>query len=367
MVARMFGSPTLNRYMLAELVRPLAGSVAVLLALVWLTQSLRFLDLMINKGLSLGTFLYFTLLLVPFLLSFILPIAVFIAACLLFKRLNDEAELPPLFSAGLAGLQILRPLWLAVLLAIVTGYGLSLWAVPASMKAFKDLQTNLRNSEGQVFLEEGTFNQMGDGLMVFLKKRTSRYGMEGLLVHDNRDATNPVTWMAKSGEIIPMLGGTPRLKLVQGIRQDVSPQQVSMLQFKEHTLDLAQSFKLEETRFRERGERTLSELTETEGLPQKYTNQFNAEWHKRLLWPLTPLPFMLMAAAALLQPLVRRRGVMQPLMYGISTMILYQVLLMLAESAATKGNMLILQAQWALPVVFSVVPLWLLREKDMDR
>ncbi len=52
--------------------RHLIGSFLIitlsLVGVMWLTQSLRFVDLIINKGLSVGLFFYMTLLILPGLL-----------------------------------------------------------------------------------------------------------------------------------------------------------------------------------------------------------------------------------------------------------------------------------------------------------
>jgi lipopolysaccharide export system permease protein len=59
---------TLNRidhYILNQLMLALALVTAGLVALIWLTQSLRFIQIIINRGLSPVVFVKLTLLLVP--------------------------------------------------------------------------------------------------------------------------------------------------------------------------------------------------------------------------------------------------------------------------------------------------------------
>ena len=52
---------------------------AALSAAVWLAQSLRLVDLIVNRGLSIDVFLYLALLILPRFLDIVLPIGVFIA------------------------------------------------------------------------------------------------------------------------------------------------------------------------------------------------------------------------------------------------------------------------------------------------
>ncbi len=68
-----------QRYILRQLLGPFLLISVGLTAVIWLTQSLRFIDMIVNKGLSLSSFLYFSMLLLPTFLGVILPIALFSA------------------------------------------------------------------------------------------------------------------------------------------------------------------------------------------------------------------------------------------------------------------------------------------------
>ena len=70
-------------YIMKQISGPLILLTFSFSGVIWLTQSLRFIDLILNKGLSLGLFLYMTLLLLPSLLAIILPIALFVAVLFL--------------------------------------------------------------------------------------------------------------------------------------------------------------------------------------------------------------------------------------------------------------------------------------------
>lgn len=67
----------ITRYIFRQLI---TGTVLVSVALafiVWLTQSLQFLQFVIGKGLDIGTWLQLTTLLLPWFVSVILPAALF--------------------------------------------------------------------------------------------------------------------------------------------------------------------------------------------------------------------------------------------------------------------------------------------------
>ena len=59
---------------------------------IWLSQSLRFVDLIVNKGLPVVTFLYLALLLLPRFLTIVLPIALFCATLFTYNKLMNDSE-----------------------------------------------------------------------------------------------------------------------------------------------------------------------------------------------------------------------------------------------------------------------------------
>lgn len=354
---------TLPRYVLADVVKPTVMALGIMLGLVWLLQSLRFLDLIINKGLGVGVFLHLTVLLIPLLLTFIVPLAVFAGCCYAFRRWQDDNELTAVLAGGKSPMVLLWPALVWAGLAVIAGYVLYLDVLPRSTTAFKDMQHQIRTQEGQLLLEEGTFNQLGDNLMVYLKKRVTPTTLELLLVHDTRNPLQPVTWYARSGEVKVGADGYPQLVLQNGIRQEIGPEQVNMLEFAKYNLDVRQRLGGEvlEERMREQEEFLLPELKQkiatTTNVRER--NELTAELHKRVLWPLTPLPLVLLAAAWLLRAPRRHTSSVRLLVGAGIGAILYQSALMAAYSMAQDGNTFVLHAQWLLPVLTVFGAVWL--------
>ena len=345
---------TLSRYFFWQAVRPTLAALVIILGVVWLLQSLRFLDLIINKGLGLWTFLQLAVLLVPMLLTMIVPLGVFAGCCYALRRWQDDNEITAVLASG-QGPVMLWPLLAWSLVACAFGYWLYLDGLPRSSRAFKDLQYNVRNQEGQLLLEEGTFNQLGDDMMIYLKKRVTPTSLEMILVHDTREPAKPVTWYARSAEVTVGADGYPQLLLKNGLRQEIGGKQVSMLEFTSYNLDVRQrlGMKALEPRARNKEEYLLPELlnlaeTSTDA---RERGKLLAEAHKRLLWPLTPLPMVAIAAGWLLRPARRQVSSLRLTVAAGVCAILYVAALMALGSMAESGNPAILWGQCALPMV----------------
>src|SRR5436190_8521226 len=96
----------LDRYILRQSLSIMLFVTAALSAAVWLAQSLRLVDLIVNRGLSIELFLFLALLILPRFLDIVLPIGAFIAVLFVFNRLTSESELVVMRSAGLGPLEL---------------------------------------------------------------------------------------------------------------------------------------------------------------------------------------------------------------------------------------------------------------------
>src|SRR5271170_1920410 len=135
----------LTRYILRQCFGVMIFVTAALSAAVWLAQSLRLIDLIVNRGLSVDVFLYLAMLILPRFLDIVLPIGVFIAVLFTFNRLTTESELVVMRAAGLSPMALTRPVLALAAIAFAMLMSLSLYVLPVTNQDFKDLQFEIRN------------------------------------------------------------------------------------------------------------------------------------------------------------------------------------------------------------------------------
>ncbi|MEZ5667152.1 MAG: LPS export ABC transporter permease LptF [Alphaproteobacteria bacterium] len=297
-------------YVLRQLLVYVVLITSALTFAVWLTQSLRFVDLIVNRGLTIGAFLYFVLLLLPSLLAAVLPVALFVAALFVYNRMLADNELVVLRAVGFSNLALSRPVLifagvLAVALLLINAY-----LVSASYRAFKDMQYTLRN-EVAAILQEGMFNSVDDGITVYVRARDTEGELYGIFLHDGRDPARRVTAMAERGALVMTEEGA-RVLMVNGTRQELDPQtgQLSTLVFDQYTMDLGVIGEAVEDRFREPTERDLPDLfadprNESEAF---YLNEFRAEGHARISAAIYALTFPMIGLAFLFAGEFSRRS-----------------------------------------------------------
>src|SRR5437763_12234202 len=131
---------SLDRYILRQCLSVTLFVTAALSAAVWLAQSLRLIDLIVNRGLSVEVFLYLALLILPRFFDIVLPIGAFIAVLFVFNKLTSESELVVMRASGLGPVALARPVLLLAGIGFLALLSLSAYILPASTPEFTDLQ-----------------------------------------------------------------------------------------------------------------------------------------------------------------------------------------------------------------------------------
>jgi lipopolysaccharide export system permease protein len=355
----------LDRYLFRQLALALLAVTVGLAALVWLTQSLRFIELVLDRGLSLAVFFELTSLLLPSFFSVILPITTFIVMLFVHLRLAGDRELVVMRAAGLSNWQIARPALALGLLVVAVMALLNFWLVPLSHTAFRQWQFEIRNQLVGVLVQEGVFSTVGSDLTVYARKRDADGTLRGIMVHDQREAGGAVTILAQAGRIGQGPDG-PRVTLYDGVRQQMekgasgAPPRLTVLSFSENSVDLARVARNEETRSRDSRERSIAELLDpdpAEGLRPREIRRFQAEAHQRMASPLTALSFALVGLAVALTGQFRRHGGGIGVVLGIGVMVALLALGLTISNAATRRDGLIWLI-WLHAILPGVISAW---------
>lgn len=313
---------TINRYILRQLVLVTVFVTIALTLAIWLTQSLRLIRLIVNQGMSFGTLLELTLLLLPAFMLIILPIALFLAVLNTYNRLLSDREIVVMRVAGLSNIGIAK---VALALGVVIGLMvlvLSFYLVPASFRKFKDSEIAIRNDFSALLVQEGRFNSFGSKFTIYVRRREKDGELRGILVQDNRKPEKPVTMMAERGAILPSETG-PRIVLLNGNRMEVDRKtgRLSYLSFTRYSFELGALTKAEDKRWRQPAERSLAQLLspdKTSANDRYYYNKLVAEGHARLVSPLYPLALVIVALVCLLFGEFNKRGQLKRIVLAIA-------------------------------------------------
>ncbi len=350
----------LDRYIFRQIFLALLAVTGGLTALIWLTQSLRFVELVVNHGLSFIVFLELTGLLIPSFVAVILPITTFVVVQFIYQRLSGDRELTVMRAAGLSPFAVSRPALAVAVLAVGACYGLNLVVVPASLRAFRDFEWEIRNRVAAFLLQEGVFTPVSPDVTVYVRSRDPSGLLRGILVDDDRDKSSEATVLAETGRLVEGPSG-PQVLLFDGSRQQIDPKtgRLEMLTFKENLIDLTATDQSGAARVADMSEVSLGALLDPHPANPQDVPKWMAEGHKRLASPLTALSYALVALVSVLTGSFRRHGSLLRPFVGVVSMVGLLAMQLLAADVAARNNAL-LPTIWLQAVAPGLVCAWLL-------
>lgn len=345
----------LNIYITRQILTGFLLVTFSLLSILWLTQSLRFVELITNKGLPLGLFVQMTSLLMPRLFVILSPIALFVAVLFVYNRLLSDRELVVMQSAGISPWQNAKAaLFMGIMLSVFNLYVNNI-GIPQAEKAFNELEWKVKNDVSHLMFREGEFTTLQYGLTVFVTTHEKDGSVTGILVNDERNPKSKMTVSAEKGRIVYTDKG-PRLIMINGVRQEITNanSQFSSLSFDRYSVDFGN---MGQKKAKEEGarEKSLSKLFNARSDPNLTPNEVNryiVEGNKRILTPMFNLVFALLACTGLLIGNFNRRGQSKIISVSISAMVLIQALDLAFTNMSAKSLycLPLLYANFAIPL-----------------
>lgn len=303
----------LDRYVLGQLLGPFGFFALIFAMVIWLTQSLRVVDTVVNNNQSGMVFLELSALLLPTVIAIVIPIAAFAGTLLTVNRLYSESELVVMMAAGQSGPSLARPVLLFGVVAMVAMAMLSLYLMPLSANQLRERTAEIRAELASSILREGQFSNPIAGLTIYIRNVASTGDMVGIFVHDARKPEEPITYTADRARLIRD-GDRLQLGMYSGTAQrfEANETNLSVLDFDQLVYDLGpiqqtstrRNLKPEEYFFP-----TLINPPEEiwSGSAKRY-GQLIAEGHDQLSAPLYALTLPLVALAVFLSQGFQRGG-----------------------------------------------------------
>ncbi len=363
---------SLDRYIFRQILGPFLFFVLVFTGVIWLTQSLRVINTVVNNGQSAMVFLEFTALLLPMVLSIVLPISLFAAVLYAINRLFTDSEIVVMMASGLSGTSILRAVTVFGLIVMVAVFAITLYLMPTAQREMRDRITQIRSDVAAAFIREGDFISPDKGITVYLRETGNPGEMFGVFIQDERDPEQIVTYTAERALLIRDEDGT-RLVMFDGIAQSQTTEaaqaqsgDLSILRFQQLAYDLT---KLEGTgrgRARKPSEMYLPQLLtiDAKKARPRGIGDFRAEAHEALSAPLYVLALPLLAVAFVISSGFRRQGFVGRIILAAGVGLGLR-LLGLAAKSTVSGAPDLWPLMYVPPVLGLFAALWMLT--DMRR
>ena len=284
-----------------------------LTATIWITQALRDVDLMTNRGQTILVFVGITSLVIPFLILVIAPIAMVISVGHILNKLSTDSELIVMNAAGMSPWRLFRPFLAVAAVVSVMVFSISAYLGPKSLRILRDWATQVRADLVTNIVQPGRFISLDRGMTFHIRERLPNGQLLGIFVDDRTNPKEQSTFLAEEGEILKNdLGTFLVLKNGSVQRQDQGQRDPAFVVFDRYAFDLSRLAAGNPTRNMSNRERFLWELMRPETAEghssANPSASMRAEMHDRLLAPFYPLAFVVIAYAYLGAPRTTRQS-----------------------------------------------------------
>ncbi len=211
-----------DRYILTETIGTFFGSCMFILFILIMFQALRLAEIFIIHGVSAYLLAKLTFYLSLSFLPAALPLAFLTSVLVGFGRLSADSELIALKSCGMSISRLATPIVFFAIVIVGLSLLLNIRWVPWGEMEFKKTQIKITNTKAVTAVKEGTFTSNFFDLLIFADKvDIPRNRLYRVFIHDEREAKNPMTYVAREAEILPVktssdLSSAIMLKLYNG-------------------------------------------------------------------------------------------------------------------------------------------------------
>lgn len=343
-----------GRYMFRQVTNAFLVILLTLTTVVWLATALKELNLITSQGQGILLFFQMTLLSLPSLMALIAPNAMMMAALYTLDRMNGDSELIVMTASGATVWRIGASLLaLAAIVSVIILLS-NVFVTPATMRALRSFVTQVRADLISQVLQPGHFSSPETGLTFHIRDRAMDGDLLGLLVHDERDSKQVMSYLAERGRIITNDQGSYLVMFdgyVHRYNGETADKGVDIIAFDQNMLDISEFSPKDDSDHELRPrERYISELMypDAKTLANKHdAGQLRSELHERLSTPLYPLVFAFVAIALLGHARTTRENRWGQILsaFGIGVG--------LRVAGLVAGNLVALSA-WAVALVYAI-------------
>jgi len=207
----------IDRYILKELIPPFFIGLLLFTFVLLINRIFKLTDLIVNKGVPLGTVARLFAYIMPSFMTLTIPMAVLLAALVAFGRLSTDSEMIALKATGFSFYRLMAPVMaLAIAACAVTAY-FSLYLGPEKARTFKRDLFILAKTRSVINIEEEVFNDSLKNLVFYTQKTPSPNEMQGVFISDERNPAEPYVIIAQKGVLdVDPATGVAYLDLTNG-------------------------------------------------------------------------------------------------------------------------------------------------------
>ncbi len=323
----------LKTYVLKEHIAPFLLGLAIFSSILFMGRIRELIDWVVNKEVGMGSIMKLMILLLPYLLSYSLPMALLCSTLMAFGRLSQDNEIAALRSSGMNLHSIISPILLVGLLSSLLSICLNDTILPRARYATRSLVKEMGIKNPSLLLKERVYIEEFEKYILHIEKVKGNH-LYGIRIWERKEGVSPTIINAKEGIFSSdPKTGTIRLQLFNGTideRDEEDPQKYRNLRFETKPLTLFVPSDGETSKRSK--DMTINELMEkiSRSREMELIRLYSMEIHRKISLSFASLAFVLIGI-----PLgIRAKQGSRSLGFGISLLliIIYYIIFSIGEA-----------------------------------
>jgi lipopolysaccharide export system permease protein len=295
-------------YLTRKLIASFAVIITTLVLLIWFSKAMSFIKFVTDKGVQISDFLNLFLLILPWLLLIIVPIALFIAVLTTYNQMSNHNEITILKNSGLSNYSIAKPAINLAILCCIFCFFVSLFLMPLANKKLRFVKSDFRVNYANIIISPGIFENL-NSLTLYVKDRDEQGNLLGVFIYDSRNSEYANIITSDSG--VMRQGKNVLLYLNRGTAQrfNYASRKTDVLNFDSYVVNLSDNNKAS-VNFRWKAQEMYVHelLNPSPEASEKDLADYIVELHQRFTYPLFSVVLSLIAMSCLLNGKFSRYG-----------------------------------------------------------
>jgi len=354
----------IHRYIIKEFLTAFFLAFFIMTLVMALGNIVRFVELIITKGVPTVIIIQLLAYTIPYLLPYIIPISIMAGLLLSLGRLSSDNEIIAIRASGMHMKKIILPFIVLGIIFSLFSVIINYQIIPHAHFKVREIMYKIGKENPTASLEAGTFNSFGK-FIIFVYHIDGNKFRHIRIYEPQEEGKPPRTIIAKRGEFISLPDeNILKLKLIDGTFDEINPSNPNTyykvnfhVNYKTIMFNGGGNTKKIGKKSKDMTYRELKDRIKELRKQQINDDPVSTELHSKLALSFSSLVFFLLGAP--LGVITRRREKSANITLAIIIVGIYFILSLAVKGLCIEGNLAPSSGTWIPNIIFAIIAIFL--------